>query len=402
MIKCRSCYSDKLYSIIPLGEMPLANALTDSPEPNCKRYNLEVMLCESCGLAQLRDLVDPKELFSNYVYFSSNSDTMLKSARDLVNKTLQDLPQDAHVIEIASNDGYLVKNYVNNNIQVLGIDPAQNIAEAANKRGIKTICDFFSHKLAQTLRDQGKLADIIHANNVMAHIPDINDFIQGLKTLLKPQGKIIIEVPYFLDLVQKFEFDTIYHEHIYYFALKPLVESFKRHGLNVYTLEKLLIHGGTLRLYVGHEGERSEDPIIQDTLRKEEEFGLFKPETYVIFMKNLEKLKENLSLRLRTLKNSGNKIAAYGASAKGTTLLNYFNIGHYLDFIVDKSLQKQSKFTPGTAIKVNAPDSLLKENVSYALLLAWNLAEEIIEQQKEFIQKGGKFILPLPEVIEVS
>ena len=321
--------------------MPLANALTDSPEPNCKRYNLEVMLCESCGLAQLRDLVDPKELFSNYVYFSSNSDTMLKSSRDLVNKTLQDLPQDAHVIEIASNDGYLLKNYVDNNIQVLGIDPAQNIAEAANKSGIKTICDFFSHKLAQTLRDQGKLAYVIHANNVMAHIPDINDFIKGLKTLLKPKGKAIIEIPYFLDLVQKFEFDTIYHEHVYYFALKPLVESFKRHALNIYTLEKLLIHGGTLRLYVGHEGERSEDPIIQDILRKEEKFGLFKPETYVSFMKNLEKLKEDLSFKLRSLKNSGNKIAAYGASAKGTTLLNYFNIGHYLDFIVDKSLEKQ-------------------------------------------------------------
>lgn len=401
MINCRSCHSGELYSIIPLGDMPLANALTESPEPDCKRYNLEVMLCKSCGLAQLKDLVDPKELFSNYVYFSSNSDTMLKSAKDLVESTVEEIPRDALVVEIASNDGYLLKNYVDNNIEVLGIDPAQNIAEAANKRGVRTICDFFSTKLAQTLKDQGKLADVIHANNVMAHVPDINDFIKGLKTILKPQGKAIIEVPYFLDLVQKLEFDTIYHEHVYYFALRPLVQAFKRHGLQIYTLKKLSIHGGTLRLYVGHEGKRAEDPVIQEELRKEEVLGLFKSETYDNFMKKLDTLKENLNRKLYEIRNNGNNIAAYGASAKGTTLLNYFNIGHYLGFIVDKSSAKQLKFTPGTAIKVDSPDRLLKEDVSHALLLAWNFADEILEQQKDFVQKGGKFILPLPEVKEI-
>ena len=400
MLKCRSCQSDNLNSIIPLGEMPLANALTDYPDPNCKRYNLEVMLCETCGLAQLKDLVNPKELFSHYVYFSSIADTMLKSASDLVNKVIPELSQGAHVVEIASNDGYLLKNYVDQNIQVLGIDPAKNIADFANKKGINTICDFFSSNLSRTLRNENKLADIIHANNVMAHVPDINDFIKGIKTLLKSQGKAIIEVPYLLDLVQKFEFDTIYHEHVYYFALKPLVIAFQRHGLHIFTLEKLPIHGGTLRLYVGHEGVRSENPVIQETLFQEEKSGLFRLETYISFMNNLEGLKKNLNRKLSELKASGNSIAAYGASAKGTTLLNYFNVYHYLDFIVDKSPAKQSKFTPGTAIKVTHPNCLVNENVSYALLLAWNFASEIIDQQKEFLQKGGKFILPLPEVKE--
>lgn len=382
--------------------MPLANALTEHPEPNCKRYNLEVMLCKTCGLAQLKDLVDPKELFSNYLYFSSNSDTMLKSASDLVQKIINDIPKDFRAIEIASNDGYLLKNYVAKNIEVLGIDPAQNIVEVANKKGIKTLCDFFSYELAQKLSNENTLADVIHANNVMAHVPNISDFIKGLKTLLKPEGKAIIEVPYFLDLVQKLEFDTIYHEHVYYFSLKPLVQAFECQGLHIYTLEKLQIHGGTLRLYVGHAGLKPEDPIIAETLLQEEEFGLFKPETFSSFMQKLVSLKQNLNETLKELKTSGKRIAAYGASAKGTTLLNYFNIGaDLIEFVVDRSIEKQSKYTPGTGIEVKTPDNLLKENVSHALLLAWNFADEIIEQQNAFIQKGGKFILPLPEVKEV-
>ena len=207
MHKCKSCYSNNLESIIPLGQLPLANALTNHPELNCKKYNLEVMLCKLCGLAQLKDILDPKDLFSNYLYFSSNSETMLKYAKDLVDKSVKTLQKNSRVVEIASNDGYLLKNYLNYNINILGIEPAKNIAELANKNGIKTICKFFSSKLAKNLKRQNILADIIHANNVMAHIPDINDFIKGLKIILKPKGKAIIEVPYFLDLVKNLEFD---------------------------------------------------------------------------------------------------------------------------------------------------------------------------------------------------
>ena len=402
MLKCRSCESNDLNSIIPLGKIPLANALTESPEPNCKLYNLEVTLCNSCGLAQLKDTDDPKDLFSDYLYFSSNSITILNSAKELVQQTIRKLPEKSRIIEIASNDGYLLKNYLGHDFEIIGIEPAKNIADVAQKNGIHTICDFFDSKLAISLKEKGKQADVINANNVMAHIPNINDFIEGLKIILKPRGKIIIEVPYFLDLVKQLEFDTIYHEHVYYFALKPLVEAFKRHSLHIYDLEKLSIHGGTLRLYIGHEGERTEESVIKNTLLLEREFSLFRLETYINFLKRLEQLKENLNKKLREIKTSGKRIAGYGASAKGTTLLNYFNVGHYLDFIVDRSTSKQSKFTPGTGIKVSMPDVLLKENVSYALLLAWNFQDEIVEQQKEFLQNGGKFILPLPEVLEVS
>ena len=398
MHKCKSCYSNNLESIIPLGQLPLANALTNHPELNCKKYNLEVMLCKLCGLAQLKDILDPKDLFSNYLYFSSNSETMLKYAKDLVDKSVKTLQKNSRVVEIASNDGYLLKNYLNYNINILGIEPAKNIAELANKNGIKTICKFFSSKLAKNLKRQNILADIIHANNVMAHIPDINDFIKGLKIILKPKGKAIIEVPYFLDLVKNLEFDTIYHEHVYYFALNPLVKAFKRNALHIYDLEKLPIHGGTLRLYIAHEGVEYEKEIIKKTILIEKEFGLFELETFVNFMKRLKNLKKELIYKLESIKSSGNSIAAYGASAKGTTLVNYFKIAEYLNFVVDRSPAKQLKFTPGASIKVKEPDSLLSENISYALLLVWNFADEVIEQQKDFLENGGKFILPLPSV----
>lgn len=382
--------------------MPLANALTNYPQLNSKLYNLEVLLCNDCGLAQLKDIVNPKELFSEYIYFSSNSDTMLRSAKKLVNKLVKNLTQNSQVIEIASNDGYLLRNYVDKNINVLGIDPAQNIAKLANKNGIKTICEFFSYKSAINLKKQGVCADIIHANNVMAHIPDINDFIRGLKIILKEKGTAIIEVPYFLNLVQNLEFDTIYHEHVYYFSLKPLVHAFKRNGLHVYTLEKLSIHGGSLRLYISHKGVNYEDSIVKETLIYEREFGLFEVETYKNFMLGIENLKKSLQKKLKKLKKAGNSIAGYGASAKGTTLLNYFNIGHYLEFIVDKSPAKRFKFTPGTGIKIETPKVLLENNISYALLLTWNFKDEILNQQKKFLENGGKFIIPIPEVKEVS
>lgn len=399
--KCRSCLGS-LDSIIPLGMMPLANALTESPETNCKRYNLEVMLCADCGLAQLKDLVDPAELFTNYVYFSSNSETMLNSVKELVEKIIPKLNKDALVVEIASNDGYLLKNYVSKQINVIGIDPAQNIAQYANEQGIPTLCEFFNYELATRLKNEGKLADIVHANNVMAHVPYINDFIRGLKTILKPNGQIIIEVPYFLDLVQKLEFDTIYHEHVYYFALKPLIQAFSRNGMQIFNVEKLQIHGGTLRLFVGHDGMYPIDQIITSMLEMEKQAGLYDIVTYNQFMARLSKLRTQLVAKLEELKNAGKRVVAYGASAKGTTLLNYFSIGTYIDLVIDKSLAKQGMYTPGTGLKIVSAESLNIDNVSHALLLAWNFAAEIIAQQNNFTTSGGKFIIPLPEVEEVS
>lgn len=400
MLKCRCCSADDLVSIIPLGELPLANALLPSSDVESKRYNLEVMLCKKCGLAQLKDLIDPSELFSEYVYFSSNSDTMLASVEKLVDKIVPKLPKDALAVEIASNDGYLLKNYVKHNIKVLGIDPAANIAKVANERGINTLCDFFGEVLAERLYNSGTQADVIHANNVMAHVPDINGFIKGLKIMLKANGQIIIEVPHFLDLVEKIEFDTIYHEHVYYFSLKALKFAFEKHGLEIFDLEKISLHGGSLRLYIGHQGDHlvNSSPI-NDIISQEDEIGLHNVSTFGAFMTKLNGLKLELRETLMQLKSQNAKIAAYGASAKGTTLLNYFDIdGKFIDFVVDRSVAKHGKFTPGTYLAIYEPTALIENKVDYALLLSWNFAKEIIEQQSEFIANGGKFILPLPVV----
>jgi SAM-dependent methyltransferase len=400
MLKCRSCSSEALSSIIPLGRLPLANALMSAPpEQPDRAYNLEVMLCGECGLAQLKDLIDPKDLFTDYVYFSSNSETMLQSAADLVNNIIPSINKDALVIEIASNDGYLLKNYVEKGISVLGIEPAQNIAKVANERGIKTLCEFFSEHFAeQHSRDQ-KRADVIHANNVMAHVPDINGFVKGIKVLLKDHGQAIIEVPYFLDLVENLEFDTIYHEHVYYFAVRPLKRLFDSHGLEIFDVEKLSIHGGSLRLFLGHTGKHAVSKRVKNFLEKESGMGLFNSSLYLAFMERLHRLKEDLRATLNQIKNEGKSIAAYGASAKGTTLLNFFEIGKdTIKFVVDRSPIKQGLFTPGTHLEIKDADSLRQESPDYTLLLTWNFADEILAQQSEYRAMGGKFILPLPEV----
>lgn len=404
MLNCRSCSSEKVSSIIPLGDLPLANALLETPTPHSEpRYNLEVFICEACGLAQLKDLIDPAELFTDYVYFSSNSEAMLTSVAELVGRTIPTLPQNPFIVEIASNDGYLLKNYIKAGINVLGIDPAQNITKEANEKGIPTLCDFFGEALATQLAESGKKADIIHANNVMAHVPDINGFIKGLKTLLKENGKAIIEVPYFLDLVQKLEFDTIYHEHVYYFSVRPLKEAFARHGLEIVDIEKIKLHGGTLRLFVSHVGRFLPKPIIASMIQEELDWGLHQPHIFKDFMTRLSVLKTELLQTLITLKSTGAKIAAYGASAKGTTLLNYFNVEKdTIDFVVDRSPFKCGKYTPGTQLAILPPSHLLEENVTHALMLTWNFSEEIMAQQKDFIDKGGKFIIPLPTVAVVS
>jgi len=394
-MNCRSCGSLDIHSIIPLGLLPLANGLLNEKQDHEPYHNLEVMLCNDCGLAQLKDLIDPKDLFSDYVYFSSNSEGMLTSVSALVDRIQSTLSEDALIVEIASNDGYLLKNY--RDVQVLGIDPAANIAKVANEAGIPTLCEFFSEQLAATLMSQGKQADIIHANNVMAHVPDINGFVNGIQLLLKKTGQAIIEVPHFLDLFEKLEFDTIYHEHVYYFGLKPLITLFQRHGLEVFDVEKISIHGGTLRFFIGHKGQYTVSSIIDTILREEESALLYDLASYQQFMKKLEGLKENLVVFLQSLKSKGKRIAAYGASAKGTTLLNYFGIKHgLLDFVVDRSLAKQGKLTPGTQLEIR--DSSAMVATDYALLLAWNFADEIMSQQADFIIKGGKFILPLPDV----
>lgn len=400
-MQCRACLSSRVQSIIPLGQLPLANALIKKKQVMEHKWNLEVMLCQACGLAQLKDIVDPKSLFSEYVYFSSNSDTMLASAKACVESLAP--KQDDFVVEIASNDGYLLKNYVEKHIRVLGIDPASNIAKYANEQGVPTLCDFFGKTLAEQVANEHGKANIIHANNVFAHVPDIIGFVQGLKILLASGGQCVIEVPYFLSLVNHLEFDTIYHEHVYYFSVKPLRTLFRAHGLEIFNIEEIPIHGGSLRLFIGHTDEHQSQPIVNRMVEHEIEQGLYELKTYQVFMGKLNNLKAKLKSTLSQYKSEGHKLAAYGASAKGTTLLNFTGIGDdLLDFVVDRSPAKQGLYTPGTGLEILTTDELRKQKIDYALLLAWNFSDEILSQQKDFIAQQGKFIIPLPEVKVVS
>lgn len=400
-IGCRSCKAETLSSIFSLGQMPLANCLLKADQLNQvePKYHLEIMLCEDCGLVQLKDIVNPTHLFDEYLYFSSNSDTMTQSAKQLVQKIIPNLKHEPLVVEIASNDGYLLKHYINQGIPVLGIEPAKNIAEHAIQLGVPTQCEYFTADLARRLVAGNKQADVIHANNVMAHVPDLNDFVEGIKLLLKSQGQAVIEVPYLLNLINHCEFDTIYHEHVFYFSLLPLQQLFTRHQLVISDVDEIDIHGGSLRLYIKHASESVMSVSAKQLLDKEKVLGMDKIEYYHAFSQRIYDLKRELILLLESLKQKGQKIAAYGASAKGSTLLNFFGIGtELIDYIVDRSPAKQGYFMSGVHIPIYSPEFLLEQQTPYTLLLTWNFATEILKQQQAYRNQGGKFIVPIPDL----
>jgi SAM-dependent methyltransferase len=402
-LKCRSCGSIDAALILDLGLQPLANNLLApadlaKPEP---KFPLRLAVCKSCWLLQITDLVPPVELFSEYLYFSSFSDLMLRHAREAVEGYIAEFGLDSQslVVEIASNDGYLLQNFVKAKIPCLGIEPALNVAKVAREKGIETLEVFFGYGIATKLADEKRQADLILGNNVFAHAPDTNDFVAGLKKLLKPDGRIALEFPYGVEFIEHNEFDTIYHEHVFYFTLTALQPLFARHGLTIFRVERLPIHGGSLRLFAGHTGAHAVEASVTKLLADEKQKGVDSLACYEGFSNSVHNLKRELVELLAKLKRAGKRLAAYGASAKGSTLLNFFGVGAGdLDFIVDRSTYKQGRLTPGTHLPILPPEELLKRQPDYTLLLTWNFADEILAQQKAYRDAGGKFIIPIPKI----
>lgn len=400
---CRSCGCAGLELVLSLGQMPLANALLTRdqlslPEP---MFPLELAFCPKCSLVQILETVPPETMFNSYPYFSSFSDTAVRNAEAITRCLVagRRLDENNLVAEIASNDGYLLQFYKRAGVPVLGIEPAANIAHVAeNERGIPTLCEFFGVDLARRLVQEGHQADVIHANNVLAHVPDLNGMVEGLRILLKKDGMAVIEVPYAKEMIERCEFDTIYHEHLCYFSVTALDQLFERHALTLQNVERLPIHGGSLRLFAVPRGSAEPSDAVIGMKADELASGVDKLSFYRDFGQRVKKLKEKLRQELSDLTKKGKRLAAYGAAAKGSTLLNYCGIGHEtLEFVADRSTYKQGLYMPGVRLPICPPAKLLESRPDDVLLLTWNFAEEILEQQAEYRRGGGRFIIPIPE-----
>ncbi len=398
---CRCCGGPLPEPFLDLGETPLANSYVSSEGADLAepRYKLAVCYCPVCHLVQLSNTVPPEKLFSHYLYFSSFSDLYLAHAKEMAESLAAsfNLQPDSRVLEIASNDGYLLQYFVRMGVRVLGVEPAKNIAEFAASKGIPTLNRFFGPDTAEEIRNSFGRADVIIGNNVLAHVPQITAFLDSVKECLKPRGRAVFEFPYLKDLLDQTEFDTIYHEHVFYYSASAIQNVAARAGLELVGVERQRVHGGSLRVFLAESGAYTPSRAVAQILAEEERAGLRGPGRYAAFSRQVAELKQDLLDALHRMKSSGRRIAAYGAPAKGNTLLNYCGItSELVEFTVDRSPHKQGKLLPGSRIPIRKPEALLEEMPDCTVILPWNLADEIIEQQRAYFDRGGVFLIPVP------
>ena len=403
---CRFCGARLRKTFVDLGMSPLCETYPSAAELNRGEiyYPLHAIVCEQCFLVQLEEYESPEKIFSDYPYFSSYSDSWLEHSKNYC-ETMEarfGLGTESFVVEVASNDGYLLQYFVQRNIPVLGIEPAANVAKVAIEKGVPTLTRFFGTPVARQLAAQGRTAHLVLGNNVLAQVPDLNDFVEGLKILLKPDGVLTLEFPHLLQLMQLNEFDTIYHEHFSYFSLLTTVRVLEAHGLKLFDVEELPTHGGSLRIFACHTGDHTHtvQPAVAKLLAEEREAGLDSIKGYENFAANVKETKWALLNFLLTVAREGKSVAGYGAPGKSATLLHFCGIGKDLiEYTVDRSPYKQGRFLPGSHIPIFHPDRIQETRPNYVVIFPWNLKDEIVEQLKFIREWGGRFVVPIPKLV---